>query len=317
MDDTLVQSATDGQGSYGQWSETEMTKNNTAEQEDTFDLSMLWQMLERHKDQMEEKEESGMNINHTWELVIVQGVLLALLVLITVSWALCCRRRSTNPTVVEALRKLSNTPSKDLPPSYSVLDLFSQGSSVHDYLNPPPEYPAETLQYLDLEAGHRRLSRLSFGSSDGVPARLGRLSVASCNSCASERSNRFSVSSEASSSSRRDSRASTTSRVSFSEDCSARSIRRLSSNTLFDMRANSNSSSRKSSSSSDGSRRSSLISKVHRKMGSNNSDSFIVNLDNELQQNWPVLGILRKQQIHQPGFVISLWRKNNLYIYVI
>ena len=53
-----------------------MTKNMTTgmepRQEDTFDLSMLWQMLERHKDEMEEKKESGMNINTTWELVIVQ-----------------------------------------------------------------------------------------------------------------------------------------------------------------------------------------------------------------------------------------------------
>lgn len=291
MDNMPPQSTADGQGGYSQWSETEMSKNRTMGQENTFDMSMLWQMLERHKDQMEEKKESGMNIDTTWELVIVQGVLLALLVLITVSWALCCRRRSSNPTVVEALRKLSNTPSKDLPPSYSVLDLFSQGLSVHDYLNPPPEYQAETLQYLDLEAGHRRLSRLSFGSSDGVPARLGRLSVASCNSCSSERSNRFSVSSEASSSSsRRDSRASRSSRVSISEECTAGSIRRLSSNTLFDMRAHSNSSSQKSSSSSDSSRRSSLISKAHRKMGANNTDSFVGNLDEELQHKLASIG---------------------------
>jgi hypothetical protein len=76
MDNMTAQSVTDGQRSYGQWGETEMTENKTTGmepgQEDTFDLSMLWQMLERHKDQMEGKEESGMNINTTWELVIVQ-----------------------------------------------------------------------------------------------------------------------------------------------------------------------------------------------------------------------------------------------------
>ena len=76
MENMTAQSVTDGQGSYGQWGETEMTKNMTTGmepgQEDTFDLSMLWQMLERHKDEMEEKKESGMNINTTWELVIVQ-----------------------------------------------------------------------------------------------------------------------------------------------------------------------------------------------------------------------------------------------------
>ena len=50
------------------------------------------------------------------------------------------------------------------------------------------------------------------------------------------------------------------------------------------MRANSSSSSRKSSSSSEGSRRSSLISKGHRKIGSNDQSSFLENLDEELQQ---------------------------------
>ena len=37
-----------------------------------FDLSVLWQMLERHKEQMEEKEDVGKNISSTWELVVVQ-----------------------------------------------------------------------------------------------------------------------------------------------------------------------------------------------------------------------------------------------------
>ena len=38
----------------------------------TLDLRMLWQVLERHNEQMEEKEMAGRNINTTWELVIVQ-----------------------------------------------------------------------------------------------------------------------------------------------------------------------------------------------------------------------------------------------------
>ena len=37
-----------------------------------FDLSVLWQMLERHKEQMEEKEDIRKNISSTWELVVVQ-----------------------------------------------------------------------------------------------------------------------------------------------------------------------------------------------------------------------------------------------------
>jgi len=268
-----------------------------------LDLRVLWEVLERHKDEMEEKEAAGKNISTTWELVVVQGVILTLLVLVAVCWALCCRKRcfsSGEPSVAEALKKLSTTSKKELPPRYSMMDLYSLGVSVNDYLNSPKESAGDNLQYLDLEAGHRRLSRLSFSSSDGVAARLGRISVASCESCSSEstvvlpvRSDRFSVSSESSlSSSRRDSRASRNSRVSFSDDVesSSGSIRRLSSNTLFNMKANSNASSRKSSSSSEGSRRSSLISKVQRKMGSSNEDSFASNLDEELQQKLASIG---------------------------
>ena len=36
------------------------------------DLSVVWQMLERHKEQMEEKEDVRINISTTWELVVVQ-----------------------------------------------------------------------------------------------------------------------------------------------------------------------------------------------------------------------------------------------------
>jgi hypothetical protein len=37
-----------------------------------FDLRVLWQMLERHKEQMGEKEDVTKNISSTWELVVVQ-----------------------------------------------------------------------------------------------------------------------------------------------------------------------------------------------------------------------------------------------------
>merc|ERR1712200_17463 len=137
----------------------------------------------------------------------------------------------------------------------------------------------DNLQYLDLEQGHNRLAKLSFCSEDGSVPRGARLSVASCENCSSEspvvvpvRSERSSISSASSSSSRRQSR---NSRVSFSDEvaCSNGSIRRLSSNSLIGLGAcpNSSNSSRKSSSSSEGSRRSSLISKVQRKIGSNNT----------------------------------------------
>jgi len=288
---TVTDGWTDNGSTTDQWNGTDVIAEVESGQGNTFDLSMLWEMLKSHNKAMGEKEDNGKNINSTWELIIIQGVLLALLVLLTVCWALCCRKRSNNPTVVEALKKLSNTPSKGLPPSYSVMDLFSQGLSVHDYLHPPPEYPADSLQYLDLEAGHRRMSRLSFGSSDGVAERLGRLSVASCDSCSSgvyqERIKRQSKSSV---SSTRDLTSSRNSKSSFSEECSLGYIRRLSSNTLFNLQANSNSSSRKSSSSSEGSRRSSLASKYQRKMGSNNNEMFIGHLDEKLQQKLDSIG---------------------------
>jgi len=253
-----------------------------------LDLSMLWQVLEKHKQHMAEKEAAGANINTTWELVVVQGVLLTLLVVISVSWAFCCKKRcfSTSDTVSvsEALRKLSNssTKSKDLPPSYSIIDLHSLGVSVQDHLNPPPTYldlfRDTDLQYLDLEAGHSRMARLSFCEPDSPgqnsTPRLARVSVASCATCNSEgpvivpiRSTSVSSASSSSSTSRKSSR---NSRVSFSEEveCSNGSIRRLSCSTLSGLGATRKSSSRKSSSSSEGSRKSSLLEAVQRKFGS-------------------------------------------------
>ena len=135
-----------------------------------------------------------------------QGVLLTLLVILAVVWAICCRRRCQRRTeelsVAEALRwvqlailspitvkvfklfvgrKVSAAKLKDLPPSYSKLDLTNLGISVQDYLNPPPTYldlATDSLQYLDLEQGHNRLAKLSFCNEDGSPPRLTRLSVA-------------------------------------------------------------------------------------------------------------------------------------------
>jgi len=275
-----------------------------------LDLSMLWQVLEKHKKAMEEKDDAGENISTTWELVVVQGVILTVLILISIMWAVCCRKRcfsnDNSVTVAEALRKLS----KDLPPSYSTRDLHTLGISVNDHLNPPPAYLdlfKDNLQYLDLEAGHARMAKLSFCSAEGGSSpRLARLSVASCASCSSEspvivpiqkRESKSSLSSTTSTIpgiSPRNSR--TSSRVSFSEDVetSNGSIRRLSSNSQLGNGSGFNS--RKSSSSSDGSRKSSLITKVNevkRKLGSNssiNSDSFINQLDEDLRQKLEKIG---------------------------
>jgi len=298
----------EGDVSDAAWSDIELPDDSAWKESvegRPFDLGLLWEVLEKHKEHMDEKEAAGKHINTTWELVVIQGVLLTILVLVSVSWAFCCKKKCFNrqardPSVAEALRKLSENSAKvkDLPPSYSRMDLHTLGISVNDYLNPPPQYLelfSDNLQYLDLEQGHNRLAKLSFCSEDGSVPRGARLSVASCENCSSEspvvvpvRSERSSVSSASSSSSRRQSR---NSRVSFSEEvaCSNGSIRRLSSNSLISLGAYSNSS-RKSSSSSDGSRKSSLISKVQRKMGSNNTDTFANNLDEELQQKLASIG---------------------------
>ena len=131
-----------------------------------MDLNMLWEVLEKHKKVMQERDKATGNIGNTWELVVVQTVILVILALIALMWGFCCRKQcfaNNNDTVSvsEALRKLS----KDLPPSYSMRDLHTLGISVDDHLHPPPAYLElfkDDLQYLDLEAGHSRMAKLSF-----------------------------------------------------------------------------------------------------------------------------------------------------------
>jgi len=274
-----------------------------------LDLNMLWEVLEKHKKVMQERDKATGNIGNTWELVVVQTVILVILALIALMWGFCCRKQcfaNNNDTVSvsEALRKLS----KDLPPSYSMRDLHTLGISVDDHLHPPPAYLElfkDDLQYLDLEAGHSRMAKLSFcNNGDQGPPRLARLSVASCATCSNESpvvvpvertesrpslswSRRSSTTSGSVPGSGSAPSSGRTSRVSFSEEvvCSNGSVRRLSSN------------SRKSSStSSEGSRKSSLASKmqeVKRKLGSQSSasgESFMSQLDQELQSKLKNIG---------------------------
>jgi len=262
-----------------------------------LDLSLLWEVIDKHK---QEQEGEVKHVNTTWELVLIQAVLLTLLIMVAIIWAVCCknnccRSRTDQLSVAEALRKVSNGKLKDLPPSYSKADLRSLGISVSDYLNPPPAYLdlfTDNLQYLDLEQGHNRLAKLSFCNEDGTVARLARLSVASCENCSAEspvvvpvrpdRTSESSVSSQASSATSR--RSSRNSRVSFSEEveCSNGSIRRLSTNSLIGLKdANS---SKQSVSSADENRKSSLKSNLKRKLGSTAEDGFISNLDDDLKQ---------------------------------
>lgn len=293
---------------------------------DPLDLNMLWHVLERHKEVMNEKEQAGHHFSTAWELVVVQGVILTMLVLIVGMWVVCCRKRCFSSeadavTVSEALRKLS----KDLPPSYSNRDLQSLGISVGDHLHPPPAYLElfnDDLQYLDLEAGHSRMAKLSFCSGQpGSAPRLARLSVASCASCSSDspvivpvqrEGSRTSLSSASSMSSSSRLASGRNSRVSFSEDvaCSNGSTRRLSATpqtvgvvhaasawSAASRRGSSSSDSSgegsRKSSSSDGSRKSSLISNVRRKFGSHssvNNESFLSQLDDDLREKLERIG---------------------------
>jgi len=288
------------------WKDIQLPGGDTAWREavhgSPVDLDLLWKLLEKHKETLEEKDITGKHINTTWELIVVQGVLLTILVLISLSWAVCCKskcfkREESSPSVIEALRKLSSSSSgklSDLPPSYSNMDLHTLGISVNDYLHPPPEYLdlcADTLQYLDLEQGHNRLAKLSFCNEDGSVPRMARLSVASCENCSSEspvvvpvRSERSSMSSSSSASSRRHSR---NSKVSFSEEveCSNGSIRRLSSKSLIGPGAKPVYS-RGSSYSSVGREGSSS----KRKVGSNNKDGLVNTLEIELQEKPATIG---------------------------
>lgn len=262
-----------------------------------LDLSLLWEVIDKHK---QEQEGEVKHVNSTWELVLIQAVLLTLLIMVAIIWAVCCknnccRSRADQLSVAEALRKVSNGKLKDLPPSYSKADLRSLGISVNDYLNPPPAYLdlfTDSLQYLDLEQGHNRLAKLSFCNEDGTVARLARLSVASCENCSAEspvvvpvrpdRSSSSSVSSSASSAASR--RSSRNSRVSFSEEveCSNGSIRRLSTNSLIGLKDAT--SPKQSVCSADENRKSSLKSNLKRKLGSTAEDGFISNLDDDLKQ---------------------------------
>jgi len=83
----------------------------------------------------------------TIELVIVQAILLAVLILLSVIWACCCKKRCIGDPANVSInglrslaRKLSTSSNRTLPPSYSKVDLTSVGLTLNDHLNPPPTY---------------------------------------------------------------------------------------------------------------------------------------------------------------------------------
>jgi len=143
-----------------------------------LDLNTLLRVLDEHS-KSKDKQDGSYN---SWQLVMIQGLLLTILVAVSIAWACCCKRKCFHtrsstpppPSVAAALRKLSSSgslKSRDFPPSYSTMDLHTLALSVQDYLYPPPTYPEinsrmpDDLAYLDLEGSHRQLARLSFSGS--------------------------------------------------------------------------------------------------------------------------------------------------------
>merc|ERR1712203_748 len=61
--------------------------------ERSLDLNMLWEVLEKHKKVMQERDKAAGNIGNTWELVVVQTVILVILALIALMWGFCCRKQ--------------------------------------------------------------------------------------------------------------------------------------------------------------------------------------------------------------------------------
>ena len=54
--------------------------------------------------------------------------------------------------MVALARKISNGSSKDLPPSYSKVDLTQEGLTLEDHFNPPPNYDkASDMYHIEME----------------------------------------------------------------------------------------------------------------------------------------------------------------------
>lgn len=151
-----------------------------------LDLHTLWKLLE--KMDKEKGGEGGVGISEvdtdsadshggggggggkmsTWELVVLQAVLLSLLIVVSLLWAFCCKKRCLTDRstlmgeVVAFARKISGGSTKsELPPSYSKTDLTDVGLTIDDHLNPPPTYDrAAALNMMELE----RKSGVSGGS---------------------------------------------------------------------------------------------------------------------------------------------------------
>ena len=67
--------------------------------------------------------------------------------------------------MVALARKISSGSSKDLPPSYSKVDLTQEGLTIDDHFNPPPNYDrAADLYQLEID---RKREEAMGGGGDG------------------------------------------------------------------------------------------------------------------------------------------------------
>merc|ERR1719245_420962 len=154
-----------------------------------------------------EKDSRGKHGMTTLELVIVQSVLLSILILLSILWACCCKKRCVGDQALVneftdiLRRKLSTSSTRTLPPSYSKVDLTSVGLTLNDHLNPPPTYD-------------RMIAMIESGEITSVPVHLHpeverRMSLASsytANNSSRKSSSNSSSSRKSSNSSRKSSR---------------------------------------------------------------------------------------------------------------
>lgn len=172
---------------------------------DEYDWSVLKRLLRTSSESYGQHFLSPL----TWKLLAVQGVIFSALAIAGLCWFLCWKKRSNNNnlTVKEAFKKISHK-NDFLSNEGHIKSIqnqpvsLSKKMSIKNFFNPSEPPPSADLDYLDLEAGHRRLSRLSFQSNDSFSGRISRISVASCSSCSSisrkqssESSSSYSVSS--------------------------------------------------------------------------------------------------------------------------
>jgi len=179
-----------------------MSQLNATFVDGQMSLETLWRLLEEQRRQngssvasvvgLDEakilvennKDRHGMT---TLELVIIQSILLASLVILSVIWAFCCKKRCVGDQtlgshVAAFARKLSTGSSRELPPSYSKVDLTSVGLTLNDHLNPPPTYD-------------RLIAMIESGEITSVPIHLHpeverRMSLASSSAASSRKSSR-------------------------------------------------------------------------------------------------------------------------------